>query len=97
VLFFLVGLGWSFHVTFTLMTLLQSSQPDLKSQGILFSAAVIYCMNLLVILLTATLLSQTLRVMALGETVTRDCVTAYGWTLDNFLALWHYAASLLNH
>ena len=97
VLFFLVGLGWSFHVTFTLMTLLQSSQPDLKSQGILFSVVVIYCMNLLVLLLTATLLSQTFPVTALSETVTRDCATAYCWTLDNFLALWHYAFSLLNH
>jgi hypothetical protein len=34
---------------------------------------------------------------ALVATVTRDCATAYGWTLDNFLALWHYAVSLLNH
>jgi hypothetical protein len=97
VLFFLVGLGWSFHVTFTLLTLLQSGQPDLRSQGYLFSAAVIYCMNLLVILLTATLLSQTLPLSALVGTVTSDCVTAYGWTLDNLLELWHYAVSLLNH
>jgi hypothetical protein len=97
VLFFLIGLGWSFHVTFTLLTLLQSGQPDLRSQGFLFSAVVIYCMNLLVLLLTATLLSQTFPVTALVGTVASDCATAYGWTLDNFLALWHYAASLLNH
>jgi hypothetical protein len=54
-------------------------------------------MNLLVILLTATLLSQTLPLSALVGTVTSDCVTAYGWTLDNLLELWHYAVSLLNH
>jgi hypothetical protein len=96
-LFFLVGLGWSFHVTFTLMTLLQSGQPDLRSQGFVFSAAVIYCMNLLVILLTATLLSQTFTVSALVATLASDCATAYGWMLDNLIALWHYAASLLNH
>ena len=97
-LFFLVGLGWSFHVTFTLMTLLQSSQPDLKSQGFLFSAVVIYCMNLLVLLLfMATLSSQTFSLRALVGTIASDCVTAYGWTLDNLLAVCHYAASLLNH
>jgi len=95
-LFFLVGLGWSFHVTFTLMTLLQSGQPDLRSQGFLFSVTLIYCMNLLVLLLTATLLSRTSTLTALVETVARDCVTAYGWTLDNLLVLWQHAATLLN-
>ena len=30
VLFFLVGLGWSFHVTFTLMMLLTVKQPDVQ-------------------------------------------------------------------
>ena len=96
VLFFLVGLGWSFHVTFTLLTLLQSSQPDMRSQGFLFSVVLIYCMNLLVLLLTAALLSRTFPLTALVATVAGDCVTAYGWMLDNLLALWHHATTLLN-
>ncbi len=95
-LFFLIGLGWSFHVTFTLMTLLQSGQPDLKSQGFLFSAVVIYCMNLLVMLLTATLLSQTFTLSALVATLASDCATAYVWTLDNLITLWHHAAAFLD-
>ena len=82
VLFFLVGLGWSFHVTFTLMMLLSVRQPDVQSQGVLFSAVVIYSMNLLTILLTIVLLSHRLRVTALAGGFGRDCAVAYGWTLS---------------
>ena len=58
VLFFLVGLGWSFHVTFTLMMLLSVRQPDVQSQGVLFSTVVIYLMNLLTMTVAATALSK---------------------------------------
>ena len=30
ILFFLVGLGWSFHITFTIMVLVTVNQPDVK-------------------------------------------------------------------
>jgi hypothetical protein len=91
-LFFLVGLGWSFHVTFTLMILFTTAQPDVKSQGVVFSAVVIYLMNLLVIAVTATGLLPALSYRQLGGQLGRDLALAYGWTLDKLLALWQYAA-----
>lgn len=42
---FLVGLTWSFHVTFTVQSLL-THQPDIHEYGQLFSYAVIYLFNL---------------------------------------------------
>lgn len=42
---FLVGLTWSFHVTFTVQSLL-IHQPDIHEYGQLFSYAVIYLFNL---------------------------------------------------
>lgn len=97
VLFFLVGLGWSFHVTFTLMVLFSTGQPDVKSQGILFSAVVIYLMNLLVMLVTATALWPGLRFAELGVAAGRDFVAAYGWTLDKLVAVWQDAGRWMMH
>jgi hypothetical protein len=97
VLFFLIGLGWSFHVTFTLMMLLTVKQPDVTSQGVLFSVVVIYCMNLLTMVLTATALSRSTTFAALARSLGGDLVTAYGWTLDKLGVLWHHAAAFVNH
>ena len=91
-LFFLVGLGWSFHVTFTLMILLSVEQPDVKSQGILFSAVMIYLMNLLTMTVTATALSRALTFGALAHSLVAKIVVAYGWTLDKSVVLWNYVA-----
>jgi len=96
VLFFLVGLGWSFHLTFTLMMLLTVEQPDVKSQGVIFSVVVIYCMNLLTMLVTATALSRTATFAMLGRWLGGDFVAVYGWTLDKLAALCHYAAAFAN-
>jgi hypothetical protein len=91
VLFFLVGLGWSFHVTFTLVTLLEVDQPDVQSQGWLFSLVVIYCMNLVVMALAVVVLSEQVTLAGLGRLAGKDLLTAYGWTLDKSVALWQYA------
>ena len=92
VLLFLVGLGWSFHVTFTLMILLSVNQPDVQSQGVLFSAVVIYLMNLLTMTGTATTLSHALSFGLLAKTFTLNFTASYGWMLDNLVALWNYVA-----
>jgi hypothetical protein len=56
VLCLLIGLGWGFHLTFTVATLLRR-QTDVAQNGWLFSMAVIYWMNFLVLgLLLATIL-----------------------------------------
>jgi hypothetical protein len=94
VLFFLVGLGWSFHVTFTLMILFTVSQPDVQSQGVLFSAVVIYLMNLLTMTVAATALSGAITFAMLGKSFGGDFVASYGWTLDKLAALWNHVVHL---
>jgi len=91
VLFFLVGLGWSFHVTFTFVMLLTVSQPDVQSQGKVFSAVVIYAMNLVTMLVTTAALAQSVRFGAVGHWLLRDLITTYGWTIAQFRWLWEAA------
>jgi len=97
VLFFLVGLGWSFHVTFTLMMVLTTKQPDIESQGALFSAVVIYCMNLLVMALMVAALSRSVTFAMLARSLGGSLGATYGWTLDKLAALWHHAAAFGRH
>jgi len=97
VLFFLVGLGWSFHVTFTLMMLLTVKQTDVTSQGVLFSAVVIYVMNLLVMLVTTAALSRTVSFVGIGQSLAGTLLMTYGWTLDKLVALWHDALASVRH
>jgi hypothetical protein len=94
VLFFLVGLGWSFHVTFTLMILFTVDQPDVKSQGVLFSAVVIYLMNLLTMTVTATALSHAVTFAQVAKSFGVNFLASYGWTLDKLAGLWNYVAHL---
>jgi hypothetical protein len=96
-LFFFVGLGWSFHITFTLMMLLTVRQPDVQSQGVVFSAVVIYGMNLLIMALTMAALSRAVAFGVLARSLGGDLGTAYGWTLDKLTALWHDAAAFVRH
>lgn len=97
VLFFLVGLGWSFHVTFTLMMLLTVKQPDVTSQGVVFSVVVIYCMNLVTMVVMATAFSRSITFALLAQSLGGDLVIAYGWTLDKLAALWHYMVAFMHH
>jgi len=97
ILFFLVGLGWSFHVTFTLMILLTVPQPDVKSQGFIFSGVVIYLINVLVIALTIALLSRPTGFPTLFQSLGQNFLASYGWTLDKLVALWHSLASHVFH
>ena len=96
VLFFLVGLGWSFHVTFTMMILLTVRQPDVQSQGLLFSAVVIFLMNLLTMTVTATALSNAFTFAMLAKSFGANLSVSYGWTLDKFVTVWNYAAAAWN-
>ncbi len=95
VLFFLVGLGWSFHVTFTLATLLAVDQPDVQSQGWLFSMVVIFSMNIVVLALTAAALSDRVTVGDVCRLAANDLRLAYGWTLDKLAGLWQHGRAWL--
>lgn len=97
VLFALVGFGWSFHVTFTLMLLFTVAQPDVKSQGYLFSAVIIYLMNLLTMLLTATALSPALRFAHLKTAIWQHLMVCYSWTLDNIVAVWQHIVHAIRY
>ncbi len=97
VLFFLVGLGWSFHITFTLMMLLTVKQPDVQSQGVVFSVVIIYGMNLLIMALAIAALSRAVTFAMLARSLGGDLGTAYGWTLDKLAALWQDAVAFVRH
>lgn len=62
-LFALLGVTWSFHLSFTLW-MIPKGQSDLAVNGTFFSLAVIYLMNL--VLLTALLIFATPQVTFLG-------------------------------
>lgn len=53
VFLFLIGLTWAFHITFTLK-FLSIHQPDVKEHGRLFSYALIYALNVLVVVAALT-------------------------------------------
>lgn len=91
VLMFFVGAGWSFHVTFTLMMLLHTEQSDVTSQGVVFSAVVIYMMNLAVMLAVTIGLSQSVTLWQAGDAMARHWLLTHGWVLDKVLWLWHRA------
>lgn len=67
-----VGLTWSFHLTFTL-SMLAERQPDVQEHGRIFSYAVIYIANVLVIGLWMVLIgapkTETLWQMLQAETI----------------------------
>ena len=45
---FWIGLTWAFHLTFT-VRFLRGRQPDVQEHGVLFSLALIYLLNLLIL------------------------------------------------
>ncbi|HUJ09710.1 MAG TPA: hypothetical protein VL171_06765, partial [Verrucomicrobiae bacterium] len=72
-------------------------QTDVTSQGVLFSAVVIYFMNLLVMILTATALSHSITFLAVGQSLAGTLASAYAWTLDKLASLWQDAFAFVRH
>ena len=60
ILFFGMGLFWSFHLTFT-VSMLHPQQTDLSREGYLFSGVTILLINLFAVLLLLSLLAHDLR------------------------------------
>ena len=73
-----VGFTWAFHITFTIH-MLSGQQPDVQEHGALFSYAVIYCMNVLVIGIWMILVGTPLLV-TLGDLLKSETTSAYGLT-----------------
>ena len=69
-LYFLLGVTWAFHLTFTFW-MIPKGQTDLTAHGQFFSLMVIYVMNLTLILLFLTLASPQLDFATLGGDLQR--------------------------
>ncbi|MGB1873649.1 MAG: hypothetical protein ACPIB0_00585 [Akkermansiaceae bacterium] len=64
-IYFLVGFSWAFHLLWTLW-MIPRDQPDLKENGIVFSLAIIYLANAIVISLLLCLASEDIGFKNLG-------------------------------
>jgi hypothetical protein len=92
ILYFGIGLFWSFHLTFT-ASMIHRRQTDLSGEGYIFSGVVILMVNLAAVLLLLSFLTHDGLVGAirlLGGRVEQ----AYGWTFLEIsrLAAWAQAS-----
>ncbi len=89
----LVGLTWSFHITFTIHMLSQY-QPDVQEHGRVFSYTVIYIMNVLVIALLLVLLGES-RLLTFGDLLGHETALAYKFTAHQLGKVWFYCTTLI--
>jgi len=78
----LVGAAYAFHVTLT-WHILRTRQSDIEQQGYLFSAAVVFLGNVLVLLIGVPLLAARV-----------DVLTALGWWLEGTGGILHRLGQL---
>ena len=88
-----VGFTWSFHITFTL-NMLAERQPDIQEHGRIFSYAIIYLMNVLVIGIWMVLVGAP-KLGSLGELLAHEHATAYTHTYRQAISAWVYVAKLI--
>lgn len=82
----LIGLTWSFHLTFTVATLMQE-QPDVAAHGRIFSYVVIMLMNLLGISLWLVAAGSPTWSLLLSS-LTHETLDAYTNGLDALASAW---------
>jgi hypothetical protein len=78
VLCILIGLGWGFHLTFTITTL-AATQSDVTQNGWVFSLSVIYWINFLVLGVMLSAISERGNVWAFFKYLWRDHVAVWTW------------------
>ncbi len=88
-----VGFTWAFHVTFTL-NMLSERQPDIQEHGRIFSYAVIYLMNVLVIGIWMVLVGSP-ELRSFSDLLARESAVAYNYALWMGLSAWIYLATLI--
>lgn len=88
-----VGLTWSFHVTFTLHMLSQH-QPDVQEHGRIFSYAVIYAMNVIVIGIWMVMVGSP-RFITFGDLLGHETATTYNLATRMFTNVWVHIAQLI--
>ena len=77
---FLIGAAYAFHVTLT-WHILQTQQSDITEQGYVFSAAIIWLGNILVLLIGIPLLTARVKLL-----------DALGWWMDGTARVFHWLA-----
>ncbi|QBG46489.1 hypothetical protein EGM51_03420 [Verrucomicrobia bacterium S94] len=90
-----VGLTWAFHVTFTI-SMLAEQQPDVQEHGRIFSYAVIYIANLLVIGLWMVLVG-TPQAATFRDLLKDDTVAVYSYTWQYIQQGWEYTMVQVQH
>ena len=88
-----VGLTWAFHITFTIH-MLSERQPDIQEHGRLFSYAVIYLANVLMIGIWMVLIG-TPEFGNFGDFLIQENAAAYNYTVQQSMAAWTYLAQLV--
>jgi hypothetical protein len=81
VLFYVTGLTWAFHLTFTGLALAQP-QSDVKAHGWLFSMVVILGANILVTIALMGWLNPNVKWTEVGGRVGREVAGAYVWLAE---------------
>jgi hypothetical protein len=88
-----VGLTWSFHLTFTLH-MLAEHQPDIHEHGRIFSYAVIYIMNLMVIGLWMLLVGDP-TFLSFGGLLIHENAVVYNRVAHCFWLSWNRCMELI--
>lgn len=84
----LIGFTWGFHLSFTVITLLQQ-QSDIRACGHLFSYSFIYLMNVIGICIWVVLVSE--------ATMAQLADLSYKYTVDAFISAWETAMKVYRH
>ena len=88
-----VGFTWAFHVTFTL-NMLAEQQPDIQEHGRIFSYAIIYLMNVLVIGIWMVLVGSP-KLANFSELLAHENAVAYNHAYRQVVSAWIYVAKLI--
>ena len=88
-----VGLTWAFHITFTI-SMLSERQPDIQEHGRLFSYAVIYSANVLLIGLWMVMVGSP-EITTFGILLGQELITAYSFVWNYILVGYEQAVLLL--
>jgi hypothetical protein len=84
-----VGFTWAFHVTFT-VHMLTERQPDIQEHGRIFSYAIIYLMNVLVIGVWMVLIGSP-RINSYSDLLAHEAAAAYTHTWRMLVTSWVYS------
>lgn len=75
-LFFCTGIGWSFHITFT-VDMIWKGQPDIEENGRFFSLTLIYLCNILLIAAMLVMASPRVTLRDLGRRAATEAMAIF--------------------